>query len=323
MSRRYWLRYAAFGGLSALLMIGNALGQPEGVISNPSTEAAQHQAAEPNQTPSNPSAPASDNQERSTSSEQRACDDTDDCARKDLLAQQSMAESTVSIVELSRWQVRLGIGALVLSAFTVVFAAWAAWAASAAAKAARDAVKEARGGTAAAVKVANATVAAERARFFVEINRLNTNQGFHNAALYDHPTSPAVCRDVSFSFKFKNFGKTPGVVFEIAAGMDVSSDPVVPVYTILMTSDVGRAYGYGEETSLTHSGTVMVPDMRTLLRGEEYLWLYGKVTYSDVFRERTDPYAVQTHRFFRRVIVRDKSTHYFQPYDYGHYNEST
>jgi hypothetical protein len=51
--------------------------------------------------------------------------------------------------------------------------------------------------------------------------------------------------------------------------------------------------------------------------GPANIWVYGYVTYDDVFGKR------QIHRFFQRLVRVSQFQYVLQSYDYKHYNQSS
>jgi hypothetical protein len=179
----------------------------------------------------------------------------------------------------------------------------------------------------AAVDSASATVAAERARFFVEIVSLDTHANLRESSINDPDQGKATNGQITACFKFTNLGKTPGVIFEIHAGIMISKDPPDhPVYTNKMLNQIGRAYGGGDETlNIFHTvkDAIKTPaHARRIAYGEEYIWVYGRMSYSDIFRSEKIKGPLPEIRFLRRVIIND-GQYFYQPYDHKHYNSST
>lgn len=140
--------YLALGGCLAFLLLAiPALGQEAGTIEGaPEAATNSNQAPNAHQADSEATTPAVVPLDGNNSADghKPSCTTEEDCARKDLLAQQRMAIATNRIVEISEWQAWIAFGTFVLGIFTVCFAWWAASAASRAVKAADSANTEAR-----------------------------------------------------------------------------------------------------------------------------------------------------------------------------------
>lgn len=180
----------------------------------------------------------------------------------------------------------------------------------------------------AAVKAADATVAAERARFIVEIQSVGLDGALRAAALHDRDPNTVLSGKLTVNFRFRNFGKTPGIPLEIGIAILVSADPPEPVYEAILREEIGTAYGAGDQTNFitykNSEGPKSIGDAKKILNGEEYVWIAGRLLYSEIFGDQRKGEHIKTHRFFYRMLVqRNGQDFFFQPYDHKHYNQST
>jgi hypothetical protein len=175
----------------------------------------------------------------------------------------------------------------------------------------------------AAQKSADAAVATERARLFVVIennflNCINAAASFDGLAQFDE--TPLTINDMPMAgILFKNYGKTPAVIDEVGVGLVYSETTPDPVYDVrvVMENIVGPGDVTGKFGTMI-SGQMMISQAEKVRRGEGTLWIFGYVSYDDVFGER------HIHRFFQRLVrVGDGSRFVLQAYDYRHYNFST
>jgi hypothetical protein len=175
----------------------------------------------------------------------------------------------------------------------------------------------------AAIKSADAAVAAERARFYLVIEH-NFRACINAAAAWDGPWEQEerpLPMDIQPMAKisFKNYGKTPGIVVEVGTGIIFSESVPDPVYDVKVVMD----NIIGTERSTEGFGTLITGQMtmaqaKKVRSGEGNVWIFGYVSYDDVFGER------QVHRFFQRLVcVIHHARYVLQAYDHRHYNSST
>jgi hypothetical protein len=171
----------------------------------------------------------------------------------------------------------------------------------------------------AAKKSADAVVAVERARFFIDAKQTNMEKILgllkdHSGSMEDHVPNGTPFVTVSF----KNFGKTPGTIQEICCDLKVSDSPFDPVYSTLNVKAEMIAGGDStEEITVWFHGILTFKDLFGIQLGREWLWLYGKVYYEDAFKGH------QVHRFYWRFGKVDRYGFGFRPYRYKHYNQSS
>jgi hypothetical protein len=163
-------------------------------------------------------------------------------------------------------------------------------------------------------------VAAERARFFIVIQDHNIGDLLR---LFTNTETDLIHRTVGRStppeitYRFKNYGKTPGILKEISLGMSISSDPVDPVYSVTISSFPEHMIGAGDATPdryAEHYSPIVSEQASAIDRNVARLWFYGRLDYEDVFGKP------QVHRFYFRTVKYERRL-ILQPYDYKHYNQ--
>jgi hypothetical protein len=186
----------------------------------------------------------------------------------------------------------------------------------------RQQLKVAKDSAEAAKKSADAAVAAERARFYVEIdhnfldciNAVNTWDGqipdAQQLAASNWPMAKIV---------FRNFGKTPGIVIEVGTGIECWENVEDPVYDVkVVKANIIAAGDTTENFPTVINGAITLGQAKKVKRGEANIWIFGYIIYDDVFGER------QTHRFFQRLVAIGSGFRYvLQSYDHKWYNRST
>ncbi len=177
----------------------------------------------------------------------------------------------------------------------------------------------------AAKAAAEAAVASERARLYVVIEH-NFLDCINSAAAYiNTPTvdgDPLVSSNLPVAkFKFRNYGKTPGILIEVGSGIEYSETVPVPGYDVKIVQDNIVAYEKSTEdfTEVISGIQMTMGDAKKVRSGEGHIWIFGYAIYDDVFGGR------QTHRFFQRLVGVDDGRYRFvlQSYDHEHYNQST
>jgi len=171
-------------------------------------------------------------------------------------------------------------------------------------------------------KVASdAAVAAERARFFIAINDYNISdillvfagQRDRIVRMVGQSTQPAI------SYSLRNYGKTPGIIKEVSFSMQISSEPVDPVYSVTISAFPEYMIASGSATEAAwavHDFPLDPSQADAMYRNHAHLWFFGRIDYEDVFGGH------QCHRFYFRTVMWEGKC-ILQPYDYKHYNEST
>jgi hypothetical protein len=117
---------------------------------------------------------------------------------------------------------------------------------------------------------------------------------------------------------FVNYGKTPGIISEVATGIVYSEHVPDPVYDVrIVNANVIAAGDLTEDFGTQMTGQFTVGMGKKIRDGAPHLWIFGYVAYDDVFGER------QIHRFLQRLVCTGRRQYALQSYDYEHYNRST
>jgi hypothetical protein len=176
----------------------------------------------------------------------------------------------------------------------------------------------------AAQKAADAAFAAERARFFIVIDKHNLTEivklvessgSSENSGI---PGGDNIC----ITYRFKNYGKTPGVVRELVVDSMIATDPVDPPALFLSTKDFPEyMIGASDSTKVVNYSPATRPrvsHVRSIGRNAARLWFFGRLYYDDVFGNH------QVHRFyFRSKSPLGSDSLVLQPFEYKDYNQST
>jgi hypothetical protein len=175
----------------------------------------------------------------------------------------------------------------------------------------------------AAQKSADAAVAAERARLYVQITH-NFDACTHDAFAYENtPTVDANPVDFSHipkaNIRFKNYGKTPAILVEVGTGIVYSEAAPHPVWDVkaVVDENIIEAGQITEPFAEVISGQMTLGMAKKVMAGVGHIWVFGYASYDDVFGGR------QTHRFLQRLIRVGLGRYVLQAYDHRHYNEST
>jgi hypothetical protein len=186
-------------------------------------------------------------------------------------------------------------------------------------------IKIAQNNAKAAQKAADASVATERARFYVEIVKDNFIDCINAASTWENTPqvdeSPVSASNTPMArLRFRNYGKTPGIVEEVGLGLVYSETIPDPVYDIKAVKEniIGPDKTTEEIGEAITGASLTLGQAKKVRDGTGTIWLYGYVIYDDVFGER------QTHRFFQRLVpVIPRTRYVLQAYDHKHYNRST
>jgi hypothetical protein len=175
----------------------------------------------------------------------------------------------------------------------------------------------------AAKAAADAAVASERARFYAVIDH-NFVACIDAAAAWDGPFDqeerPLPVGTIPMAkIRFKNYGKTPGILYEVGCGIEYwERVPQPPVYDVkAMTENMIAAGEVSKNFGQVISGQMTMRRAKKVRSGEGTIWIFGYAIYDDVFGK------TQTHRFLQRLICVSQFQYILQPYDYKHYNQST
>jgi hypothetical protein len=181
-----------------------------------------------------------------------------------------------------------------------------------------DAAKESAD---AAKKSSDAAIAAEQARFFVVIDSHIIGDVVNAVISNADPIMSIVGPETppSILYRFRNYGKTPGIIKEISMGMIISTDPVDPVYSVTIRSFREHMIAAGDSTEadrFTSKHLLDISQASAIKKMEARLWYFGRIDFDDVFG------APHTHRFYFRTVIWEGSC-ILQSYDYKHYNQSS
>jgi hypothetical protein len=171
----------------------------------------------------------------------------------------------------------------------------------------------------AAKRSADSAFAAERARFFIVIEKHNLTQVIGSV---ENRGVLASGENFSVSYQFKNYGKTPGVVKELTMNAAIGAAPMDPAsHTIVRKDFSERMIGAGGSTIDDYYSPVPPPsttEVQDIGRNILRFWLYGRLYYDDVFGNQ------QVHKFcFRSHRIGPGSDCILQPFDYNDHNTST
>jgi len=176
---------------------------------------------------------------------------------------------------------------------------------------------------AAAETAAASAFAAERARFFVAVEDHNltwltdlVENG--NAALNDDDLIPG--GNVRIKYRFRNYGKTPGIVRVLAVDAAIAGVPVEPVFKIAINDfpeNMIGPQGWTKQKTYALPAQPNAAQIRALRNNTARLWFFGTLDYDDVFGKR------QTHRFYFRSARTPDGECLLQPFDFDDHNQST
>lgn len=161
---------------------------------------------------------------------------------------------------------------------------------------------------------------AERAQVFVVVGEHNLPDAVKVFTRY--PNSPTMHvgplqSEISVSYTFKNYGKTPALLREISSRLVYFKK--LPAYPYYIASDAIL-----KEYMLAPNDTIVLPhcrledmtkeDASTVVHAYSYIWFYGRVIYDYNFGKRHE------HRFLWRY----GGAHGFRPnYEHKHYVKNT
>ncbi|MDE2285878.1 MAG: hypothetical protein KGK33_14805 [Hyphomicrobiales bacterium] len=180
--------------------------------------------------------------------------------------------------------------------------------------------------TRAAQKSADALFAAERARFFIVIDKhdLNYLTGVIETSVTPPLQENAHVPGANFNirYRFRNYGKTPGIIKEVAIHSMIATDPIDPVFTLAFNDFPENMIGPQDSTPQRRYNPTIAPvvsQLRAIRRNNARFWFFGRLYYDDVFGNH------QVHRFYFRSVwlYDDGGKCILQPYDYKHHNQST
>jgi hypothetical protein len=146
-----------------------------------------------------------------------------------------------------------------------------------------------------AARSADALVASERARFFIVLERHSLSLQIR--AVRDNGRLP-LGENVNFTFFFKNYGKTPGILKEQVIGSVIADElPETLLLPLSVKNFPETMIGGGALTPPGNFGPDPAPtsnEIGAIGRNNTRFWFYGRLYYDDVFG---DP---QVHCFYFR-----------------------
>jgi hypothetical protein len=176
----------------------------------------------------------------------------------------------------------------------------------------------------AAKETADSLIAAERARFFIIIDRHNLPEIVK--LVEDHGVSENSGLpggdNILIAYCFKNYGKTPGIVRELIVDSMIAADPIDPPALFLSTKDFPEyMIGASDSTKAVNYSPVTHPSIsqaQSIGRNARRLWFFGRLYYDDVFGKH------QVHRFyFRSKSPLGGGPVVLEPFEYKDCNQST
>jgi hypothetical protein len=235
--------------------------------------------------------------------------------------------------QMARWAkyaVYVAIGALILTV-AGVFLIWRTLIHTRrAADAARDMVVEGEKATKATViaataaqSAAEASLAAERARFFIVVDETNftsiLNDHVHRYDEHGIFGGSGRASLPKIKYRIRNYGKTPGIIKELSTGMILSTEPIDCVYSVQIDSFSETMIAAGDTTKQREHDFWSALDnvqAAAIQNNQARLWFFGRVDYDDVMGRN------HTHRFYFRTVWWEGAC-ILQPFEYKHYNQST
>jgi hypothetical protein len=147
----------------------------------------------------------------------------------------------------------------------------------------------------AAARSADALVASERARFFIVLERHGLSLQIKAVRDSGH-LLPG--ENVNFTFFFKNYGKTPGILKEQVIGSVIADElPKTLLLPLSVKNFPETMIGGGASTPPSNFGPDPAPtsdEVSAVGRNNTRFWFYGRLYYDDVFGEP------QVHCFYFR-----------------------
>jgi hypothetical protein len=162
----------------------------------------------------------------------------------------------------------------------------------------RDQIAIARESADAVKHSADAAVAAERARFFIVIEKHNLTEIIEHV---ENRGALASGENFSIQCHFKNYGKTPGIIKELSIGSMIVPHLPDDLPFILSAKDFPEhmiGAGWSTQPDQFYSPVTLPNDaqVRAIGRNTTRFWLYGRLYYDDVFGQH------QVHCFYFRSV---------------------
>ncbi|WP_316216758.1 hypothetical protein [Bradyrhizobium sp. SZCCHNR3003] len=184
-------------------------------------------------------------------------------------------------------------------------------------KTAKAAAEAARKSADAATQSADAAYAAERARFFIVIDKHNLTE------VLKHVTDRgglAPGENFYIRFHFVNYGKTPGIIKELTIDSRIAPDPVDPLsHPLIPKQFPARMVGTNEGTEPDGYSpkSLKQSEVQAIALNRDRLWFWGRLYYDDVFGNH------HVHKFFYRSEAFANGECILRPFDYKGHNQST
>jgi len=171
---------------------------------------------------------------------------------------------------------------------------------------------------------ADSLIAAERARFFIIVDKHNLAEIVELVENYGVSENSGLPGGNNFliAYRFKNYGKTPGIVRELIVDSMIAADPIDPPALFLSTKDFPEyMIGASDSTKAVNYSPVTHPSIsqvQSIGRNARRLWFFGRLYYDDVFGKH------QVHRFyFRSKSPIGGGPVVLEPFEYKDCNQST
>ncbi len=172
---------------------------------------------------------------------------------------------------------------------------------------------------------ADAAIATERARFYIIVDKHNLQRIVkivEDCGVSENSGLPGG-ENILISYRFKNYGKTPGIIRELIVDSTIASDPIDPPALFLSTKDFPEyMIGAGDSTKAANYSPIIHPSIsqaQSIGRNARRLWFFGRLYYDDVFGKH------QVHRFYFRSKspIGGGDSVILEPVEYKDYNQST
>ena len=168
-----------------------------------------------------------------------------------------------------------------------------------------------------------ATIAAERARFHVIVEGHNLHEFIRLAEMYNNSPKMATSGDIRIVYRFKNYGKGPGLITSVSHGTYLSETaPEDLIYTVVRQVPEEYMVASLEQTERQYCDATLpinsMADAIDIRAGRKLIWFFGRFDYVDFVTN-----GPQVHRFLLRYVQTENEGWRFQTFDWKHYNQST
>jgi hypothetical protein len=177
----------------------------------------------------------------------------------------------------------------------------------------------------AAKETADSLIAAERARFYIIVDNHNLQRIVKIVEDFGASENSGLPGGENFliAYRFKNYGKTPGIIRELIIDSMMAPTPTDPPTLPISTKDFPEyMIGGGDSTKAVNYSPTIHPSIsqaKSIGRNASRLWFFGRLYYDDVFGKH------QVHRFYFRSNspIGGGDTVILEPFEYKDYNQST